>query len=122
MTWTHNDHIAAIRRALTGEADPECAPTMADALAYCLPILIAAAPAQDPADDETLLADAQRRLQKRRRDAGLDPVTGRPLQAPIVGVARTDTATVPSATDGLLALVEAAAAGKVRLDPGSERW
>lgn len=90
------------------------------ALEWAIPILRSTAPAVETpeADYDGTIAAAQRRLVKRRLAAGLDPATGRPLQAPIVGVARTDAATVPSTTSGILALVEGAAAGKVRLDPG----
>lgn len=105
------------------DADNNLMVNVHDALKWALPILRASkAPvvldAEFIEDDDAILDAAHRRQEKRRLAAGLDPATGRPLQAPIVGVARTDAATVPSATSGILALVEGAAAGKVRLDPG----
>jgi hypothetical protein len=94
------------------------------ALAWALPILrasnVVVIDAELVEDDDAILAAAQRRQEKRRRDAGLDPVTGRPTQAPLAGSKRTTDGTVPSAAGGILALIEAAAEGKVRLDPGEE--
>lgn len=113
MSWTHYDYLDTIDSVAVGKPLPEGAPTLADALDYVRSL----APVDANPDDDSVIARAQRKLLAKRRQAGLDPATGMPLQAPIVG-ARANEGTVPSATNGILALVKAAEAGEVRLDPG----